>query len=922
VAAALSAGPLQARLAALDLLREWLAPVDGLDPWRPDTLAADRLKAVTEWSTHPPVDLPPKPIAPAALAAARLDMDRLASVTDIEAAAIRERLARHGPSLMSEVYARLKSPPTDQARERLTALRYRLVAADALVLNWPGGLERLASDDPRFRHAAIQELAHRAGPAEEALLLELFSSPDALVRELSLRILHATVGRQSTAALVKLLGDPEPNVRAAVLKQLADQPTPTMISQLAAYIGQETDADLVVHAVRAVRAVETEEALNVLKPLTKHAAWRVRAEAATAVGEAATSYRQPQMSEPMKTAAFATLIEALNDSDGFVVSRAIAALKKGVRPEAVEPLAKLVDRAEPLLAAQAVKALNTGAQTRNAALPHVKRFCSHKEPAVRAAAIKELCMMVGVAAQVELPAALKDSAGQVRIAGAEALLQILNSTRSGGEGEVANLLDSSVHSLPIPPPPPPQPAMKSGGLFDGLIELFGGSTAVPPPQQPPAAIPETPPQPTDPDKVLAELRGGKARPAWMQDLIPLLTTMLPANDPEERLAAALALNALGRDEVALPVILDLAAKVRVLRGRAGSALPWLPWAKREDTYNRFVALNPDAEHLEEIVRGLTTLPDQRTVPLLWALSARGGLSNDLLELVFERLQSAYFGHNLYSRTNGNRNIRPADRKRAAADAAPKAATGPEQQRLIALAVLASADREAAALAAEKVVADAAAPDRLRRDAFQIRLAALPPTERLTAARQGLAHSFAGARRVAVEVLALESDYALLVIPNRGLRLDIDGADAIAQPRPALDRPFVPERPKDLTVETIRPLLADPDPATAAAAGYLLTLFGDAAGFDPLTHYWREYAPKDYAWTRLVCRAIVALDDDARVRVLEEVYENLSAIGLDPKEFYWTIRALDGPRALRLRRVIRSEHGMENLRNGSPNAIRD
>jgi len=70
--------------------------------------------------------------------------------------------------------------------------------------------------------------------------------------------------------------------------------------------------------------------------------------------------------------------------------------------------------------------------------------------------------------------------------------------------------------------------------------------------------------------------------------------------------------------------------------------------------------------------------------------------------------------------------------------------------------------------------------------------------------------------------------------------------------------------------------------------------------------------------RLVCRAVVALDDDARVPVLEEVYENLSANGLDPKEFYWTIRALDGPRALRLRRIMRAEHGMENLRPGSGN----
>jgi HEAT repeat protein len=906
VAAVLAAGQLQARLAALDLLREWLAPVDGLDPWRPETLAADRLKAIAEWAIHPPVELPAKPLAASALTAARLELDRLGTVTDVEAAAIREGLARHGPALMPEVYARLKAAPTDQARERLTALRYRLVAADALVLNWPGGLERLASDDPRFRHAAIQELANRAGPTDDALLLELFSSPDALVRELSLRILHATAGRQSTAALVKLLGDPEPNVRAAVLKQLADQPTPNMLPQLAAYIGQETDSDLVVHAVRAVRAVETEEALNILKPLTKHAAWRVRAEAATAVGEAITNYRRT-MTDPVKAAGFATLVEGLNDADGFVVSRAIAAFKKGDRPEAVEPLAKLVDRAEPLLAVQAVKALNTGGQTREAALPHLKRFCSHKEPAVRAAAIKELCSTPGANVQVELPAGLKDAAGHVRIAGAEALFQLLASHRTGGDETGAVFLNTGGAAIQVPIPPQ---AMKSGGLVDGLIDMFRGSSNPPPP----AAAPEPPPPPPDPDKALAEVRGGKDRPAWMTELIPLLQPMLLAREAEERLAAALALTALGRDDVALPVVLDVATKTRGLRGNAGDVLPWLPWAKREDTYNRLLALNPDEVQLEEIVRGLTTPRDKRTLPLLWALAARDGLTNEMIGLTVAKLQEAYFGNGMFNYVNNQRQFQSGDRKQAMADANPKAESGPENQRLIALAMLLTADREVTKVAAEKIVSDRAAPDRLRRDAFQVRLAALSPADRRTATREGLTHPLADVRRMSVAYLALENDAAMYFLSDRGLQLDAGGSMGMSQvPRAAPDRPFTPERPRDVTAARLQALLAEQDPQEVAAAGYLLTLFGDSAGFDRLVQYWREYAPKDAEWARLICRAVVALDDDARVPLLEEVYENLAAIGLDPKEFYWTIRALEGPRALRLRRVIRSERGMESLR---------
>jgi HEAT repeat protein len=915
VAQTFAAGPLQARLAALDLLREWQAPVDGLDPWRPETLGAERLAAVKSWSTHPPAELPPKPLAASAPAAARLDLDRLATVSDAEAAATRERLARHGPALMPEVYTRLKNPPTDQARERLTALRYRLVANDALVLNWPGGLDRLASDDPRFRHAAIQELARRAGPADEALLLELFSSPDALVRELSLRILHATVGRNSTAALVKLLGDPEPNVRAAVLKQLADQPTPGMVSQLATYIAQETDQDLVVHAVRALRAVDSQESLDALKPLTKHAAWRVRAEAAQAVGESVTNYRR-NLSEPAKAAVYATLIEILNDRDGFVVSRAIAALKKGDRREAVEPLAKLADSAEPLLAAQAVHALNTGNNTREQALPHLRRFCAHKEPAVRAAAIKELCLTVGASVNTELPAALKDSASQVRTAGADAVLQMLNSRR-GGFGEE----DATV---PIPQPVPvpvPEPAMKAGGLLDGLLELFGGQPQPPQVQPPPAPPPSlqpapVPPEPpADPDKAFEEIRHGKGRPKWMNDLPPLLEPMLTAADPEERLAGALALTALGREERGLPVVLEVSTKVRSLRGKAGDVLPWLPWAKREDTYNRLIALNPDPEPLEQIVQGLTTTRDKRTLSLLWKLAARDSLTNELVGLTVSKLQDAYFGNDLYTRVNGQRTLKPANLKQATEDAKPKAESGPENQRLIALTVLQTADAEAAKAAAEKIIEDAAAPERLRRDAFRVRLATLTQPERRAAARAALSHPAAEVRRVAVAYLALENDANLHWLPDRGLQLD-SGANMVGimqGPRAAADRPYVPERPKEITPDVLHKLLSDPSPQTVAAAGYLLALFGDPAGFDALVRYWREEAPKEADWARLVCRAVVALDDDAQVKILEEVYQDLPSIGLDAKEFYWSIRRLDGPQALRLRRVMRSEHGMESLR---------
>ncbi|MEI7952049.1 MAG: thiazole synthase, partial [Synechococcaceae cyanobacterium ELA182] len=72
---------------------------------------------------------------------------------------------------------RLKDAATDLDRRRLLTLRYRLAAVDALVLRWPGGLERLADTDPRQRQQAAEELAKLAGQ-EDNTFVKLEVIPD------------------------------------------------------------------------------------------------------------------------------------------------------------------------------------------------------------------------------------------------------------------------------------------------------------------------------------------------------------------------------------------------------------------------------------------------------------------------------------------------------------------------------------------------------------------------------------------------------------------------------------------------------------------------------------------------------------------------------------------------------------------------
>ena len=209
----------------MELLQEWKAPLAGLDPWRPETFTAERLAKLDAWrkeSAKTEIERAERASTPQQLSEAGVEIERMLKVSDAEAGAIRERLARLGPALLPRFTSRLKEAAADRDRERLLALRYRLVADDALALQWPGGLLRLAATETSKRQKAAEELAARATAADQALLRELFSDPDPLVREICLRGLQ-NIGDEAQAALVDLLADPEPNVRAAVLKQLEEK---------------------------------------------------------------------------------------------------------------------------------------------------------------------------------------------------------------------------------------------------------------------------------------------------------------------------------------------------------------------------------------------------------------------------------------------------------------------------------------------------------------------------------------------------------------------------------------------------------------------------------------------------------------------------------------------------------------------------
>ncbi|MGD0517897.1 MAG: HEAT repeat domain-containing protein [Thermoguttaceae bacterium] len=484
-------GNLSSRLAALEVLRQWKAPVEEMDPWHPETLSEERFRRLDKWLNENGDQkqiAAPKELSPEERSAARQDIARMLKADDAESAAICHRLARFGPALLPEVYALLKDVSGDQDRQRLLVLRYRLAATDSLALRWPGGLVRLAGSDLRQRQRAAEELVNLASAAEEPLLTELFSDPDPLVREISLRGLQHIGGKEANAAIVRLLADPEPNVRAAVLKQLEEAPDADMLPAIEQYLKTEKDPDLIVHGIRFLQESKRPEAMKSLMSLLSHESWQVRSEAASGIGKLMengnfdNAAEQSENDSKVKSRAdvYAALINLLDDPDAFVGAKAVEGLAHANMALAVEPLIKAAQK-HPQLAPEIFTTLVSNSNMMQPAIPHIRKFCKHSDADVRAAAIGALCQAISYDVEDEILSALGDKESKVRIAAASGMFKTLEQQRSGAWQQVhqGNLRNNNLTVAPVYTPPP----SVNQSILSTAAEIFFGVKVIknPPP---------------------------------------------------------------------------------------------------------------------------------------------------------------------------------------------------------------------------------------------------------------------------------------------------------------------------------------------------------------------------------------------------------------------------------------------------------
>jgi hypothetical protein len=437
-------------------------------------------------------------------------------------------------------------------------------------------------------------------------------------------------------------------------------------------------------------------------------------------------------------------------------------------------------------------------------------------------------------------------------------------------------------------------------------------------------VPAIPPDPSE--QWLARFRSGKGPGAWLRDTAAPLTKMLDGS-PGERLAAAPALVALGEhDDRTLPMLKQFVHDSPESIDTNSRILPWLKWDKRQEWFEMLASLDVSHGALRPIVSQMVVWPDPRAASLLWKqlaayndppetaptgtrrYSRPRSAGENQIDAVYDALRTLYPG-------SGSREYSPEGAvlgKEQRADLKKRAEHGNSfAERVVALALLCELGFPEASEIATAVEADAKAPAELRQIALRTLLLAVPRDEATAAAIKKLESPEEPARRLAVMYLALGSG----ALSDFGYGIAIYKSDTMSFRSSEDSAP--PQPPKNLKPDVVRPFLQDADPDTAAAAGYLLALLGDGDGLDALVRRWRSTSDDDdIEWPLRLATAISALDDPAHVPLLEEIYKRLSAnrnATYYMKTFYWTIRSMHGPAVLKLRKKIRDEVGMDNLR---------
>lgn len=345
----LKAGRLIQQLSAREVLRRMEAPIEDLDPWRPETLSDAKFMAVLTWSKERmEIDGDTGKPSDRTLDAKVVEelIGRLLRADATQRTSLIAQLVSLGPEIAAEARVRLANSEIedDGARERLRELLYNALAGRSLRIKQPGLLAALAALDADSHRQAAESVMKQATSDDQVLVDELSRDADPLVRELSVQALGRLGILPDGDRIAVLLKDSSPNVRTAVLRALAAHPSDKAVQSLCDYLRDETNEDLLVHGAKCLaQLAQKPETFETLGILASNESWRVRAAAIEAAGQVLdgnsssnpgiqyrvingkmTKLSDSALPEPLTHA----IVAAAFESDKFVAERALQLLPK------------------------------------------------------------------------------------------------------------------------------------------------------------------------------------------------------------------------------------------------------------------------------------------------------------------------------------------------------------------------------------------------------------------------------------------------------------------------------------------------------------------------------------------------------------------------------------------------------------------
>ena len=851
VVEAFARGNLSVRLASLDLLRLWRAPVDRIDPWKPQTVS-DGIERLREWARDAEFPADADPTAPE-----ELERDLMVWMTADDGPRTRaayERLARCKADLVVKV--RELTPETwDRRRERLTALRYRLVLPDEKAWEFPGIPFQMAAQNPQTRIDAVSRLGEHASADLHGFFLEAFTDPDEKVRETALRCLRKTGKKFAAEHVQRLLADPSANVRASILRELARAPLREMVDDVVEYALGEQDEDLAVHATRVLRALRNRTAaFEAILKMTEHESWRVRAEAIESLGSVSTSgVRVADLSTKRRVKAIIALKKALADEDLFVVSKAMDVLGDMYDADLSMCLGELQEIIErhPDLALSALGLMASHRSLRSKSLATIKGLCKHEDPKLRATAIRALIEGRGRLMPDELEAGLGDAEASVRIASADCIRDFVTGRQRRSSGTKFEVPRKTLDRL-VPPLEEGASAEEDKERLSALLALAAlGKTEF--------ALPG-----------IEEMVGANA------DRATEVVSIIPGVPWKKRKELFVLLN---RHPLSDKLWGEL---VSAVFGKAPKTAADFLWETFESDPHVVACADAFAGAVAQFYSFRNGLHHSygsgpKSSAKLAQRAAAQLTSSDgekrVIALVLLCRGSPTKGEEEVRRLVGKRGTAPSGDVLTRAAVQIALARGGIERDALVIEVLGGSDQDLRVAGLESLLRDAAGLS------FPIRI------------------QF-GERSLWADFLSEKRAPA-----------------GSSNHRPGPKNPWKPPvLPKGLKQEMVRPFLTSEDPERATGAAYLLALMGDVDGLNRLVDGWRDDR-EDMRLAQLVPRAVAALDRDEDAPILREVWESIT--GEEKNEqarvLYWTIRKMQSPAAKKLRDEMRKDVGWRLFR---------